>query len=83
MKFEISPNKTKTEEQFFKKADLKLNIEHIKSNIKGLTIWLNDGLRTTCIPASIVKNLDISKFSSVWFEYISADKKYIIKLIIN
>ncbi|NVO04356.1 MAG: hypothetical protein HXX09_16805 [Bacteroidetes bacterium] len=89
MKFTISVEKNKTEPKYFKDENILLKIVPFKSELKGLKLCLENANGRKCIKEIFdttnhnIKNIDITPFGYVWFEYLSTDKEYIIELVID
>jgi len=89
MKFIITHTLKKTEPQYFKAGNLKLTMIPFKSDIKGLKICLEhangENFTTTIFNTNDhnIKNIDITLYGYVWFEYLLTDKEYVIELVID
>ncbi len=87
MKFIISPTQKITDEQSFFNGNKLLKFNGFPSSIVGLKINLFDANGTTLsnsiFDTAIDFELDISKFGSVGFEFVSTDKEYTIVLNID
>lgn len=82
MEIIITPKAKKTDAKYFNNQNQWLTIEPFKSNINGLALCLQNanGLGKR-VPMSDTENSakeNISDYGYFWFEYLSADKEYII-----
>jgi hypothetical protein len=87
MEFTLKKGETKTVEQYFKDEQTKLKVLPFVSNVKDLKMCLQkaNGIFKS-IPIteySVSKEIPISSFGYVWFEYEAIDKDCILKLDIG
>jgi hypothetical protein len=87
MEFKISPNNKTIEEQPFFNGESILKFVGFPSAIVGLKLNLYDAngktLSKPIFNTEVDFNLEISKFGSVGFEFVSTDKEYTIVLDID
>jgi len=83
----ISPEKKKTEEKYFTHQNCQLTVKPFKSNISGLTLFLQNanghGRQIPLSDTEVGVTENVTDFGYFWFEYSSCDKEYKVSVTVD